>query len=198
MPEHTGFCPAFWLDSGQGTYGKRLRTGEALGTRMIGLRIEDIKGFTSGLFVGESFDKWLLREASVTTFNVFTIDGRIRRGYFTEQEAAENQIGELSPWKLVRPVCYSLIRGKRLPESFRITLQLPPAGVKRFLASVQPDFKEEQVGGLYLNIRYEDHTLRCVTGVSLNVFTLDKRVEQGWDREVKQYLREKGIACTEE
>ncbi len=165
---------------------------------MIGLRIEDLKGFTSGLFVGESFDKWLLREASITTFNVFTIDGRIRRGYFTEQETEEKQIGELSPWKLLRPVCFSLIRGKRLPESFRITLLLPPAGVKRFLSSVQPDFNEEQVGGLYLNIRYEDQILRCVTGVSLNVFTLDKRIEQGWDGEVKQYLKEMGIAYVQE
>ena len=70
--------------------------------------------------------------------------------------------------------------------------------MKRFLSSVQPDFNEEQVGGLYLNIRYEVQILRCVTGVSLNVFTLDKRIEQGWDGEVKQYLKEMGIAYVQE
>ncbi len=165
---------------------------------MIALKIEDLKGFTSGLFIGEVFDGWLLREASIITFNAFSIDGRIRRGYFTEQEAEESRIGELSPWRLVRPICYSLIRGKRLPESFRITLQLPIDMVEDFLQSVHPQFRAEQVGGLYLNIRYEEQALRCVTGVSLNIFTMDKRIEQGWDGEVKRFLKEKGIAYTEE
>lgn len=165
---------------------------------MTGLKIEDLKGFTSALFVGETFDRWLLREASITTFNVFSIDGRIRQGYFTQEEAEEKKIKKLSCWKMVRPICFSLIRGKRLPESFRITLQLGDPEVERFLQSVQPDFQAEQVGGLYLNIRYEEHVLRCVTGVSLNVFTLDKRIEQGWDEEVKRFLREKQIAYVEE
>ncbi len=165
---------------------------------MVGLKIEDLKEFTSKLFVGGAFDSWLLREAEVTTFNVFTIDGRIRKRYFTEQEREEGQIGELSPWKLIRPFCYSLIRGKRLPESFRITLQLPAEGVERFLQSVQPEFRAEQVGGLYLNIRYEEQILRCVTGISLKVFTMDKRIEQGWDAWMGQFLKEKGIAYIKE
>lgn len=165
---------------------------------MVALRIEDMKGFTSGLFVGEIFDRWLLREASITTFNVFTIDGRVHHGYFTDQEREEQQIGALSPWKLIRPICFSLIRGKRLPESFRITLQLPQSEGERFLQSVQPDFPTEQLGGLFLNIRYEGQTMHCVTGVSLQVFTLDKRIEQGWDAQVKQFLKEKGIAYSEE
>ncbi|MCI8269821.1 MAG: hypothetical protein HFG55_09185 [Lachnospiraceae bacterium] len=165
---------------------------------MIALRIADLKSFTSALFVGEVFDMWWMREASITTFNVFSIDGRIHRGYFTEQEREEQKIGELSPWKLVRPTCFTLIRGKRLPESFRITLQLPPVDVGQFLQSVQPDFPLEQVGGLYLNIRYEEQAMYCVTGVSLNVFTLDKRIEHGWDEEVKRFLKEKQIAYIQE
>ena len=94
---------------------------------MVALKIEELKDFTRKLFVEEVFDWWMMREAVITTFNMFTIDGRIRKGYFMEQELEEKGIGELSPWKLVRPVCFSLIKGKRLPESFRITLQLPGA-----------------------------------------------------------------------
>ena len=133
---------------------------------MVALKIEELKDFTRKLFVEEVFDWWMMREAVITTFNMFTIDGRIRKGYFMEQELEEKGIGELSPWKLVRPVCFSLIKGKRLPESFRITLQLPGARVEQFLQSVQPDFKAEQVSGLYLNIRYEEQKLYCVTGTS--------------------------------
>ena len=164
---------------------------------MVALKIEELKDFTRKLFVEEVFDWWMMREAVITTFNMFTIDGRIRKGYFMEQELEEKGIGELSPWKLVRPVCFSLIKGKRLPESFRITLQLSGARVEQFLQSVQPDFKAEQVSGLYLNIRYEEQKLYCVTGTSLNVFTLDKKIEQEWDETVKRFLREREIVYTE-
>jgi hypothetical protein len=164
---------------------------------MVALKIEELKDFTRKLFVEEVFDWWMMREAVITTFNMFTIDGRIRKGYFMEQELEEKGIGELSPWKLVRPVCFSLIKGKRLPESFRITLQLPGARVEQFLQSVQPDFKAEQVSGLYLNIRYEEQKLYCVTGTSLNVFTLDRKIEQEWDETVKRFLRKREIVYTE-
>ena len=79
---------------------------------MVALKIEDLKGFTSKLFVGDVFDQWLLREATITTFNVFTIDGRIRHEYYTKQEMEENSIGRLSPWKTIRPFCFSLVIGK--------------------------------------------------------------------------------------
>ena len=45
---------------------------------MIALRIEDIRQFTAKLFVGETFDHFLIKEAEIVTFNVFTIDGHIR------------------------------------------------------------------------------------------------------------------------
>ena len=45
---------------------------------MVALRIEDMKVFTKKLFIGETFDRFLVREASIVTFNSFTIDGRVR------------------------------------------------------------------------------------------------------------------------
>lgn len=52
---------------------------------MVALKIEELKDFTRKLFVEEVFDWWMMREAVITTFNMFTIDGRIRKGYFMEQ-----------------------------------------------------------------------------------------------------------------
>lgn len=163
---------------------------------MIALKMEDLKGFTSGLFVGEAFDSWLLREATIVTFNTFTIDGHIRAGYYSSQEMEENQIGDLSAWKVIRPFCFSLIRGKRLPGSFQITLQLPPAGIDQFLKQAHLDLRPEQIGGMYLNIRYEEGILHCVTGMSLKIFTMDKQVETEWDEWVKAYLKRKGMPCS--
>lgn len=164
---------------------------------MIALRMEDLKGFTSKLFVGDTFDTWLVREASVTTFNAFTIDGRVRHGYYTDTELELNQIEEYSAWKVIRPICFSLIKGKKLPGSFQITLQLPPKEVEAFLKEARLDFRAEQIGGLYLNIRYEEGELHCVTGMSLNIFTLDRQIGYEWDEAVRRYLKERELPFTE-
>ena len=63
---------------------------------MIALNIEEMKPFTTKLFVGEVFDRFLVKEASVTTYNTFTIDGAIRSGYYTAEEKEALNLGELS------------------------------------------------------------------------------------------------------
>ena len=49
---------------------------------MTAEQIEDIKGLTSKLFLGESFDAFLVREAQIVTYNSFTIDGHIRKNFY--------------------------------------------------------------------------------------------------------------------
>lgn len=168
------------------------------GRRMISLKAEDLKDFTRRLFIGGTFDGWLVREAVIVTFNTFTVDGRIRSGYYSEEEKEAGQMEELSFWKALRPFCFSLIRGKRLPESFRITLQAASEQLRGFLSDAGLGVDAEQVGGLYLHIRYENGELRCVSGLSLRIFTLDKQIEQEWDKAVKGYFRKNRIPFTEE
>ena len=61
---------------------------------MVALKLEEQKAFTAGLFIGEIFDKFLVREAEIVTYNQFTIDGKVRQGYFSEEELEENRIEE--------------------------------------------------------------------------------------------------------
>ena len=165
---------------------------------MVALKMEDLKTFTAQLFVGEIFDNWLVREANIITFNTFTIDGHIRQGYYSERELEEGKIEELSSWRVLKPVCYSLIKGKKLPESFQITMQLTPAEVEEFLHNAQLDFTVDQINGLYLNIRYENNAIHCVTGTSLNVFTLDRQIEIEWDEAARLYFKDRKIPFVEE
>lgn len=164
---------------------------------MIALRIEEIKEFTSGLFLGTIFDCFLLREATVITFNTFSIDGHIKQGYYSERELEENQIEDLSAWAVIKPICFSLLKGKKLPGSFQITLQLCPADMEEFLLRSQVGLAAEQIGGLYINIRYEEGSLYCVTGTSLKVFTLDKAIEIEWDEYIRIFLRQQGFTFKE-
>ena len=50
---------------------------------MIALQIADIKTFMKKLLLSESFDRFLLLEGSITTFNTFHIDGTLQKAYFT-------------------------------------------------------------------------------------------------------------------
>lgn len=165
---------------------------------MVALRMEDLKKFTVQLFVGDTFDNWLVREANIITFNTFTIDGHIRLGYYSERELEENKIEELSFWKVLKPICYSLIKGKKLPESFQITLQLPPTEVDEFLRNAQLDFTVDQINGLYMNIRYENNAIHCITGTSLNIFTLDRQIEIEWDEATRLFFKDHQIPFIEE
>lgn len=165
---------------------------------MVALKIEDVKAFTTKLFVKEAFDSFLVREVNIVTYNSFTIDGHIRQGYYSGEELEENRIGELSSWSMLRPFCFSLIKGKKLPGSFRIVLQLPPKGAEKFAAGLGAGINGSQIQGLYLNIRYEDGALYCVTGTSLSFFTMDKTLEEEWDRAVKAFLKSQEIVCMQE
>lgn len=164
---------------------------------MVALKVEDIKQLTSGLFVGSMFDQFLVREADIVTFNSFHVDGRIRPGFYTEQEMEEKGIGEFSVWETIKPVCFSLIKGKRLPGSFRIVLQLGKKQTEEFLARRQIALRAEQIGGMYVNIRYENGELHCVTGTSVNFFTLDKTLEAEWDEAVKEFFKRNKVPVTE-
>lgn len=160
---------------------------------MVALKIEEQKKFTEGLFLGELFDLFLVTEANIVTFNSFTINGRVRRGYYSDEELEENGIGEFSAWKTIKPFCFSLIKGKRLPESFHIVFALPPESKERFVKRCVPDMAPGQVGGLYINVHYENDEMTCVTGISMNLFTMDKTLEWEWAESVKQFLKKNGI-----
>lgn len=164
---------------------------------MIALRIEDVKSFTSRLFVKEDFDAFLVREVNIVTYNSFTIDGHVKKGYYTQEEIEENQLEAFSTWKQLRPFCFSLIKGKKLPGSFQIVLQLPARNTERFAAQSGTGIDGSQIQGLYLNVRYEEGVLSCITGTALKFFTTDRTLEAEWDRAVKEFMRAHEIVCME-
>lgn len=160
---------------------------------MILLNIEELKPFTSKLFVGEVFDRFLVKEASITTFNTFSIDGTIRSDYYTKEELEALPLEEYSTWAMMKSFCFSLIKGKKLPGSFKIVMQMSKEEKERFLSERKLPFTSQEVKGLYINIRYEDERLTCITGTSVSVFTLDKTLDEEWDQAFKVFLKQNQI-----
>ena len=124
---------------------------------MVALKVEDVRSFTSKLFVKEDFDRFLVKEINIITYNSFTIDGHVRQGYYTQEELEENRIEDFSSWKVLKPLCFSLIKGKKLPGSFHIVLSLAPGDVEKFASSLGTGIDGSQIQGLYLNI----HEIVC-------------------------------------
>ena len=162
---------------------------------MIALSIIDVKDFMNKLLIGEVFDRFFLVEASVTTFNTFTIDGRLQQDFFDTDTVAMHKSNsiEYSLWRDVKPYCFSVIRGRRTPLNFRIVLQLSHKQTQQIL---NPSFPDGSVPDcrFCLNLQYRNDSLLCTTGVSYTSFRLDKRPEHLWDEIIRKSLSGQHIA----
>ena len=162
---------------------------------MIALSIIDVKDFMNQLLIGEVFDRSFLVEASVTTFNTFTIDGRLQQDFFDTDTVAMHKSNsiEYSLWRDVKPYCFSVIRGRRTPLNFRIVLQLSHKQTQQIL---NPSFPDGSVPDcrFCLNLQYRNDSLLCTTGVSYTSFCLDKRPEHLWDEIIRKFLSGQHIA----
>lgn len=160
---------------------------------MTALQIADIRSFMKKFLLTDSFDRFLLLEGTITTFNTFRIDGSLQKSYYSQEEQDLLTERSLSLWGEVRPFCLTLIKGKRTPLSFRFTLRLSASNTEKLLLQTGIRIPPEQVRGLFMNLKYDGRTLSCTTGTSLAVFTMDKKLDHAWDDMVQKYFRQQGI-----
>lgn len=156
---------------------------------MIAFSLTNIKEFMSHLLLHDTFDSFAFIEGEIVTFNTFQIDGFIRKEFFD----TDAELPEYSPWKNVREYCFSLIKGKRTPLSFRFIFSLSRKNIGRLIEQNGLSVRPGEVQGLYLNIHYDGARLSCVTGTSFKSFNMDKTLEHAWDEMVEKFLKQKEI-----
>ena len=163
---------------------------------MRSYQIQDIRDFMKKLLIGESFDTFLLVEASITTYAVFHIDGTFHPEYLSTSEAEllTSERSGYALWRRVRPFFFDLTRGKNTPLGFRIVFRLAPHNVESLIEQSGVSIRPEDVDGFFLNIRFDGSSLSCTSGVSLRVFSLDKSAEHAWDEMLERFFRREGIA----
>lgn len=161
---------------------------------MISLRIIDVKDFMNKLLVSDTFDSFCLIKAHFVTANTFDIDGKINKEFFGDDETSE----DFSLWRDSKHFCREIIKGKKLPLEFKIVLSLNEENKKKVIESVSNAFAVEEVKGLYMNIIYTRASLHLVTGTSFKTFTLDKTLENEWDKMAVKFLKNKEIPTEEE
>lgn len=158
---------------------------------MFAVQITNLKDFMNKLFVKETFDRFLLSEATLTTFAAYHVDGAYHPEFFGEDQ--EGPVPRLCPWSRLRPVFFSLIRGKHTPLNFKIIFQLSGEDTERLLITDNLPFQPEDVFGLYMNVQYDGEKVTVTTGSSLKIFTLDKSLDASWDALTKRFFLRQGI-----
>ena len=149
---------------------------------MITLKL-DTKKCMAQLLLRNAFDSFSIIEGEITTFNKFSFDGRIQKDFF--EEAPDH---EYSLWKDLREYCFSIIKGKRTPLSFRFIFSLSPDQIARLITEKKLDFQPSSIQGLYLNFKYDGTLLQCITGTSMHIFTMDKSLDHTWDKWVQEFF----------
>ncbi|MCD8022073.1 MAG: DUF5721 family protein [Lachnospiraceae bacterium] len=162
---------------------------------MRSFQIQDTLGFMKKLLTDDTFDAFLLSEASITTFATFQIDGRFHPDYLNTSEAEQltSEKAGYTLWKRVRPFFFDLTKGKHTPLRFGIVFRQAPHNVEKMLSQGGRTSTPEQEDGLFLNIHFDGKALMCVSGTSLKTFTLDKSLEHAWDDLLEKFFRQKQI-----
>lgn len=162
---------------------------------MLALKISDVKDFMNKLLLGEVFDHFSLVEASITTFNTFTINGQLQYDFFDTDTntALQEKPAGYSLWHDVKSYCFSIIRGKRTPLNFKIVFELSHDQIQSLLRN-EEHADNIPVRNFYLNIQFRNQALLCTTGVSYSSFSPDKRLEHLWDDSLTAFFSKHHIS----
>lgn len=165
---------------------------------MILCKLTDKKDFINKLLAGDCFYSFLLKEASITGFVPFQIDGRINTSFFSEDdpETARFLSEEYAQWEDIRPICFDLIKGKRTPTRFQFILYLKKDATDQVLGKEKLTRDSAMVRHFVLNIRFEQGEMTLTTAVDYSSFTMDKQAEQLWDQALMKFLSGKQINYT--
>lgn len=161
------------------------------------LIIEDVKKLTELLFIGEAFDRFLVREARFVTGITVELDGTLNTDYYDSDEIAALPDQSYAAWKVMKTLCFQIIKGKKLPKRFYIVLKLSGTDISSWMKKNGLNEAPETVKGLFLTLRYENQQITCTSGTALSVFSMDKSLDHAWDRQIIRFFRALEIAYTE-
>lgn len=148
----------------------------------------ELNRFMAKLLKGEEFDEFLLSEGFIKTYMEYHFQGKLLREYFDTEEQETKANREYVLWSEVKPFMFDLIKGKRTPLAFQFNLLLPLEKITKLLNDNQVAIGAEEHPSLYLQLRFDHGVGRILTGASRNTFSLDRSMEETWDKEIKNML----------
>ncbi len=162
---------------------------------MLAIQIKEVKAFMAMLLNTDLFDTFYMEEAVIRTSHTHIIDGHLQKDFYAkeEQEDPDFPTQPLVDWKSLKNICYYLIKGKRTPLLFKLTLIQPAADSQALLE--QEGCKElvSCLKSFVLTIKFDQKGLFLTTGTSFSSFIMDRRADRIWDEALVKYLIQHGV-----
>lgn len=149
--------------------------------------IKDIKTFLNGLFKDERYESFYLFSIKLEAAVSYEIDGKINKAFFSEDELSQLNNMEYICWKDVKKTVLDYLNKGKLPVKMKLILMFNKDNVNRLIEMNNIPIHPNNVRALFMNVIYSDNRLSITTGTSLNVFTMDKTLEELWDKTVEKY-----------
>ncbi len=156
---------------------------------MLAFKIVSMKSFMNHLLVADTFDNFLLAEATISAAHTYQIDGHINKAFFSEDiSVSEMPEYDFALWKDMKGLCFNLIKGKRTPLFFKFVLHLKPQAVSKLLAAGGCALPSEQIKALVLTIKYDGTQAVLTTASATTTFVMSKEPDMIWDKAIQQFL----------
>lgn len=179
------------------------------------IKINDIKILMGQLLAGDMFDRFFLDEAEAVTYAKLTLNGRRNINWYkgetdisytaktdiydkdmNDKDMDISGVSELIRWKEAKHIFFEFIKGKKTPDLFKVSLKADEEMAYNILKeSGFYDMYLKVKLELHMQLRYENNELNVVTGIYNREFTLDKSLENAWDKAVMEWLRRFKIMC---
>ena len=156
---------------------------------MLAFTLSSLKDATSHLFTQPSFDDFDVLSVTIVSYITFSMDGHLNAAFF---EDANTQPDKLCSWQRLRPVCFSIIKGKQPPVSFQITFFLEKDKASN-LFNDSMLANNQDIDGFTLHLSYRNHTLSLSTGTVFSRFSLDRDSERLWDHYIAAWIKQKQL-----
>lgn len=161
---------------------------------MLALQITSLKILMNQLLVGDTFDIFLLEEATISTANTYTIDGHVNADFYSPAEQDTDAPSyDLRPWSELKGLCFQLIKGKRTPLFFKFVFHLKPENARALWEQQNGTTDLDMPRAMVLNLRYDGTGAILTTATAYHTFVMDKTADIIWDKAVMKYLSQKGI-----
>ncbi|MCR5418794.1 MAG: DUF5721 family protein [Lachnospiraceae bacterium] len=140
---------------------------------MIALKFQHIRDINALLFEKDTFDAFLLLEASLIGEYALTL----------EQLPAS---GSSIPYGKIRPVLEASLPSLSDPLRGRITLKASDSYMQSLVRNPGFTGDPDMISSLVLTFRIENDSLSAMTGISYRTFTPDKSMDRLWDQAIQK------------
>ena len=166
---------------------------------MIALILPEVRVFMNKLLCTETFDHFLLQEATIQGNISYHIAGTLHKDFYSKDELEQEHLNGLSfiPYGKVRTQCFDLIKGKRTPSFFKFVLLLSPTSLEKTLQQSTSSLTSADVTAAFINLKFQNNSLLLTTSISYRTFIIDKSLDHEWDILIKKFLKNHEIVFEE-